>query len=154
MQMNAKDVAWMKGEAAYEAGDTIADGDRKAGYEGYQLGTPAYAAFMLGFGGMVKNAEQTNGAKSKRPHEDMIFFDKFAGEIPETELLALARIGAGQLKKHWNDKKEITRLGREAFAFSGRYENQVLKTLSALKEYAAGVPYDDGEISPILREKP
>jgi len=143
MQMDAKDVAWIKGEAAYEFGDTVQDGDRKAGCEGYKFATPSYGAFMLAFTGLVQEAERTGKPPQRRPNEDQFFFDKFTQEIPEIELLALARIGAGQLKKHWNDKDEIRRLIDESYAFSGRYGNLVLKTLSALSEYASGVPFED-----------
>jgi hypothetical protein len=155
MQRDANDAAWTKGKAAYEFGDSARDGDRKAKCEGYLPGTSAYDIFMLAFVGMVRETERTGRQQQKRPNEDMFFFDKFAGEIPAVELLALARIGAGQLRKHWDDKQEINRLIDECFAFSGRYENQVLKMLTALREYAAGEPYNsDDDINRIPGERP
>lgn len=92
---------------------------------------------------MDKQSDETGMPAKKRLNEDQFFFDKFSAEIPEIELRALARIGAGQLKKYWNNKDEIDRLLHEAYVFDGHYQNLVTKTLSSLGEYAANQPYDD-----------
>ena len=52
--MTSSDLAWMKGEAAYEAGDTVGQGATRALHNGFVPGRPGYSAFISGFLGQQK----------------------------------------------------------------------------------------------------
>lgn len=47
--MSTRDLAWLKGEASYVEGDSVADVGRKAEKEGYKPGSEAYSQFLRGF---------------------------------------------------------------------------------------------------------
>lgn len=49
MQMNLADLAWLKAQSIYGAGDVADQAGIKALREGYIPGTEEYAAFVSGF---------------------------------------------------------------------------------------------------------
>lgn len=63
MRISTDDLAWMKGEGSYVAGDTLEDGARKAEEQGYKAGSQAYSAFLGGFSGMVRAEHASNQKK-------------------------------------------------------------------------------------------
>ncbi|MDB5839040.1 MAG: hypothetical protein JWQ23_992 [Herminiimonas sp.] len=60
MQMlmtNRDEVAWDKGEQAYELGDTTDVAVAKAGSAGYRPGSNGYAAFITAFARQVRSGQ-------------------------------------------------------------------------------------------------
>jgi hypothetical protein len=53
--MNANNLAWLKGTAAFAPGDTMDNAKSKAAEQGYKPCSEGYAAFITAFGREVRN---------------------------------------------------------------------------------------------------
>lgn len=65
--MNANNLAWMKGTAAYTPGDTINDAKIKAAEQGYKPCADGYAAFITAFGREVRKHRADTSRKATQP---------------------------------------------------------------------------------------
>ena len=54
MRMTSSDLAWIKGEAAYEPGGTVSQAATRALQNGFVPGNSGYSAFITGFLGQQK----------------------------------------------------------------------------------------------------
>lgn len=54
IMMNANNLAWMKGAAAFTPGDTVDDAKEKAAEQGYRPYADGYAAFITAFAREVR----------------------------------------------------------------------------------------------------
>lgn len=55
--MRTNDLAWMKGAAAFEPGDTVDMAKTKAADQGYKPYSEGYAAFITAFSREVRNCQ-------------------------------------------------------------------------------------------------
>lgn len=62
--MNANNLAWLKGTAAFAPGDTIDNAKSKAAEQGYKPCSEGYAAFVTAFGREVRSHQAIASKKA------------------------------------------------------------------------------------------